>query len=86
MKAIGVEEYIQLRKNHDSNINVKQLRSDIYEAIRSKLEGYRCCQCYGEMWAVGSVLANDYICSNCMGIEPNSENDIEFNIFLEKVY
>lgn len=83
---MSVEEYIEFRVEHDPNLNVTALRRDIHEAIRAKLEGYRCRQCKGELWPVRTVIADDNLCFDCFGLEPNSENDIEFDIVLEKVY
>lgn len=86
MKPVSVEQYIELRVKYEPYINVKELESDIRSAIRLKLEGYACRECQGELWAVGVVISDDYLCYDCIGLEPNSENDIEFDILLEKVY
>lgn len=86
MKAISVEEYIQLRAKLEPNINIARLRSSVQKAIRDKLEGYRCRHCRGELWAVGAVITEDHLCDECMGLEPGSEYDVEFDVVLEKVY
>jgi len=86
MKGISVEDYIQVRKKHEPTINVTRLKRDIHTAIRKKLEGYTCRQCESELWAVGMVITEDELCYQCIQLEPKSENEIEFDVVLEKTY
>lgn len=86
MKPVSVKEYIEYRKQIEPLLNVEKLESAVYGSIRYKLEGYVCRQCQGELWAVGVALTDDFLCRDCIGVESNSENDIEFDLFFEKLY
>ncbi len=77
MIPISINEFAKITAQQNEDIDEKQLKEALKEALKAKKNGAKCSQCGNPIWAAGSAVTGMYMCFTCTTLESDDSGDYE---------
>ena len=77
MVPISVEKFAEMTAVGNPDIDRDSLVASLRETLEDKKNGAKCMVCGSSIWAAGSAVTGNYMCSSCTMLEADDSEDYE---------